>query len=100
MTRWSEEIFCDLFGVILLGPCYTYAYIEAYDLSAILDSAGAISQERMQPRMEFYEHHPSHIFRLQQQSVFLRESHWWDHICKSQARFSTLLQLLRCRIEI
>ena len=96
VARWAEELFCDLFGVMLLGPCYTFAYIEAYDLSAVLDSAGAISEERMQPRMEFYEYHPSHIFRLQQQSVFLRESHWWDHICKSQARFSTLLQLLRC----
>jgi hypothetical protein len=94
LTRWAEELFCDLFGVMLLGPCYTYAYIEAYDLSAVLDSAGLISDERMHPRMEFYENHPSHMFRLQQQSGFLRASHWWDHICESQARFSTLLQAL------
>ncbi len=92
VTRWAEELFCDLFGVILLGPCYTYAYIEAYDLSAVLDSTGLISDERIHARMEFYENHPSHIFRLQQQSDFLRGSHWWDHIRKNHARFSTLLE--------
>ncbi|HEV2485624.1 MAG TPA: hypothetical protein VGT08_08840 [Terracidiphilus sp.] len=94
VTRWAEELFCDLFGVMLLGPCYTYAYIEAYDLSAVLNSAGQISDERISARMEFYENHPSHIFRLQQQSEFLRESHWWDHIGRTQARFSTLLQAI------
>jgi hypothetical protein len=94
LTRWAEELFCDLFGVILLGPCYTYAYIEAYDLSAVLDCAGLISDERIHSRMEFYENHPSHIFRLQQQADFLRESHWWDHIRKGQSRFSTLLQAI------
>ncbi len=31
VTQWAEELFCDLFGVTLLGPCYTYAYIEAYE---------------------------------------------------------------------
>jgi hypothetical protein len=94
VTRWAEELFCDLFGVMLLGPCYTYAYIEAYDLSAILNSAGQISDERISARMEFYENHPSHIFRLQQQSDFLRGSHWWNHICKSPSRFSILLQAI------
>jgi hypothetical protein len=94
LTRWAEELFCDLFGVMLLGPCYTYAYIEAYDLSAVLDSAGLISSERVCPRMEFYENHPSHMFRLQQQADFLRGSHWWEHLSKNQTRFSALLQAL------
>ncbi|MGA2351236.1 MAG: hypothetical protein ABSF70_12450 [Terracidiphilus sp.] len=94
VTRWAEELFCDLFGVMLLGPCYTYAYIEAYDLSTVLDSAGQISEERILPRIEFYEKHPSDMFRLQQQAVFLRGLPWWNHMRKGSTRFSTLLDAL------
>ena len=94
LTQWSEEIFCDLFGAMLLGPCYTYAYIEAYDLSAILDCKGSVSGDRVLPCIGFYEKYPSEMFRLQQQSIFLRESPWWDHINKSSARYATLLKTL------
>jgi hypothetical protein len=94
LTQWSEEIFCDLFGAMLLGPCYPYSYIEAYDLSAILDCNGLVSGDRILPFIGFYEKYPSEIFRLQQQSIFLRESPWWDHISKSSARYATLLKVL------
>lgn len=92
VTRWAEEIFCDIFGIALLGPCYTYAYIEAYDLSVVLDSAGKISEERIRLRTDFYERHPSHVFRLQQQAMFLHESPWWDHMASRSARYVGLLQ--------
>lgn len=91
LTLWAEEIFCDLFGVMLIGPCYSHAYIEAYDLTAILDSSGAISNERLLPRLEFYDKYPSHIYRLQQQSSLLRGSQWWANISRGSSRSSILL---------
>src|ERR1035441_9550886 len=52
LALWAEETFCDLFGLMLIGPCYSYAYIEAFDLSAVLDSGGQVSNERFLPRSE------------------------------------------------
>jgi hypothetical protein len=95
LTLWAEELFCDLFGVMLLGPCYTYAYVEAYDLSAVLDCSGNISGERMPESLRFYGMYPSHIFRLQQQSLLLRGLPWWDHLDKSSSRFSALLKAVQ-----
>lgn len=100
LAIWAEELFCDLFGVMLIGPCYTYAYIEAYDLSVILDSSGQLSDERLLPRLEFYEKYPSHIFRLQQQAALLRGTEWWGYITASRAgkepsRSATLLSRVR-----
>lgn len=83
LTIWAEEIFCDLFAVWLVGPCYTYAYMEAYDLCVILDWDGQLSDDRLFGRLEFYEKYPSHVYRLQQQALFLRGSPWWDHISKA-----------------
>ena len=95
MTLWAGEIFCDLFAAMLVGPCYTYAYIEAYDLSVILDSEGQISNVRFNPRLKFYAKHPSHLYRLQQQAILLRESPWWDRVAKINSRSSALLTVVK-----
>jgi hypothetical protein len=95
LTLWAEEIFCDLFGVMLIGPCYTYAYVEAYDLSAVLDCSGNLSEERFLESLRFYGTYPSHIFRLQQQSLLLRGLPWWGHLDKSSSRFSILLKAIQ-----
>lgn len=95
LAVWAEEIFCDMFGLMLIGPCYAYAYIEAFDLSAVLDSNGQISNERFLPRLQFHETYPSHIFRLQQQSLLLRESPWWGDINGNSCRSAALLRALQ-----
>ncbi len=63
-------------------------------LSAVLGSTGVLSKERLLPRLKFHELYPSELFRIQQQSHFLRESAWSDHIKSSAAHYSTLLQAL------
>lgn len=95
LTLWAEEIFCDLFGVMLIGPCYTYAYVEAYDLSGILGPSGNLSEERFLEGLRFYGTYPSHIFRLQQQSLLLRGLPWWNHLERSPSRFSVLLKAIQ-----
>ena len=95
MTLWVEEIFCDLFGIMLIGPCYTYAFIEAYDLSVVLDNYGAILDEMVPRLLQFYETYPSFIFRLQQQSVLLRGLPWWDRIDQNPSRSCSLLKAIQ-----
>jgi hypothetical protein len=95
VCRWAEEVFCDLFGVLLVGPCYTYAYLEAYDIQSILGVDSSLSEERLLPRLEFYDLYPSEVFRIQQQANLLRESRWWDHISRTSSHLSTLLSPIR-----
>jgi hypothetical protein len=95
MTLWVEEIFCDLFGIMLIGPCYTYAFIEAYDLSVVLDYSGALSDEMVPGLLQFYETYPSFIFRLQQQSVLLRGLPWWAGINQNSSRSASLLKVMQ-----
>ena len=95
MTLWAEEIFCDLFGIMLIGPCYTYAFIEAYDLSVVLDSSGAILDEMVPHLLQFYDTYPSFIFRLQQQSDLLRGLPWWACIDRNPSRSASLLKAMQ-----
>jgi hypothetical protein len=92
VSDWAEEIFCDLFGVMLLGPCYTYAYIEAFDLSSVLDVNGELSIERSDSRLGFHASYPSHLFRIHQQAILLRESSWWPRIERATNRYSVLVR--------
>ncbi|MGA9423659.1 MAG: hypothetical protein WBV33_01180, partial [Terracidiphilus sp.] len=95
MALWAEEIFCDLFGIMLTGPCYTYAFIEAYDLSVVLDSYGALLDEMVPRLLQFYDTYPSFIFRLQQQSVLLRGLPWWNRIDHNPSRSCSLLKAMQ-----
>jgi hypothetical protein len=95
MTLWAEEIFCDLFGIMLIGPCYSYAFIEAYDLSVVLDASGSILEEMVPGLLQFYDKYPSFIFRLQQQSDLLRGLPWWACIDQNPSRSAALLKAVR-----
>jgi hypothetical protein len=94
VIRWAEELFCDFFGIQLVGPAYTGAYMEAYDLYAVLNNDGDPSNQRLPPRLDFFEKHPSHIYRLKQQAIFLHESAWWDHLDVFSSRFAGMLRTL------
>jgi hypothetical protein len=39
LASWAEELFCDLFAIWLIGPCYAFTYIELFGLTTILDPA-------------------------------------------------------------
>jgi hypothetical protein len=92
VTVWAMEIYCDLFGILLLGPCFAYAYVEAYDLCAALNPAGTIAPEELQEALAFYPKHPSHYFRVQQQAAFLKESAWWKSVTETNSHVSLLIQ--------
>ena len=56
LAKWAEELFCDLFAVQLLGPCYTFAFIELYDLLQQLRLDGTLHPERTRTAQAFFIH--------------------------------------------
>ena len=45
LQDWARELFCDLFGVYLLGPSFVLASIELFDVGALWKSEGGIDEE-------------------------------------------------------
>ena len=91
---WGKELFCDLFAVYLVGPCYTFAYTELFDLPNLLDRTGSISAATARPRIAFYPAHPSHPFRVKYQADLLKRLDWWPHIRRIDSRSIRVLDSL------
>jgi hypothetical protein len=91
---WSKELFCDLFAVCLIGPCYTFAYIELFDLQNLLGRDGAIATATALPTIRFYAHHPSHPFRVRYQADLLKRLDWWPHLRDIDSRSVRVMEAL------
>lgn len=89
LVRWAEELFCDVFAVRMVGFCYSFAFIELFDISKALDQAGNLA--RSQGMTEFDEY-PPHLFRLQQQSAILKKYKWWDELKSVDVHYVHLLE--------
>ena len=94
LAKWAEELFCDLFAIQLVGPCYAFAYIELYDQLQLLKFDGTLHGERLKTGLDFYQAYPSHPFRVQRQALMLKNSGWWQHIRKMKTRHAGLLEQL------
>jgi len=94
ILRWGKELFCDLFAVYLIGPCYTFAYIELFDLPNLLDRAGTVATTKARPPIRFYPFHPSHPFRVKYQADLLKRLDWWPHLRNIDSRSVRVLDSL------
>jgi len=93
VLQWAKEIFCDLFAVRLVGPCYSYAYVELFDLLNLLSKDNAlIVDAKLNPSILMYHFYPSHPFRVRAQVELLREEGWWDRIKDMDSRQSALMR--------
>ncbi len=92
---WAKEIFCDLFAVRLIGPCYSFAYVELFDLANLLNKDGTIIiSDTAKPPIQSYRAHPSHPFRVKEQSELLKREGWWDLIKDMDSRHCAVLRAL------
>src|SRR6266849_4357688 len=91
---WGKELFCDLCAVYLVGPCYTFAYVELFDLPNLLDKSGAIATSKARPPIRFYALHPSHPFRVKYQADLLKRLDWWPHLRDINSRSVRVLEAL------
>jgi hypothetical protein len=77
-----EELFCDSFAIRFIGPCYSFAYIEIFDIGNALDQSGSI-RAVSSPFFEFSESHPAHLYRIKRHAEILEQTGWWNQIDKS-----------------
>jgi hypothetical protein len=89
LVRWAEELFCDVFAVRMVGFCYSFAFIELFDVSKALDETGRLTRSA---GMTDFDEYPPHLFRLQQQVAILKKDEWWDELTKVDAHYVNLLE--------
>src|SRR6202030_2993689 len=72
-----EELFCNLFATRLVGYCYSFAFIEFFDTSRVLDESGALTRYSGMTDFDVY---PPDLFRLQQQCELLKKDKWLEEL--------------------
>jgi hypothetical protein len=80
-----------LFAVGMVGPTYTFAYLELFDLSLILDPSGSpLARASL-----FNTTHPADVFRLREQTRVLQNLGWWDLVEKTKSHYLRALEIAR-----
>lgn len=95
LESWTEEIFCDLFAIYMVGPSYSFAFIELFDLCAIVDPNDASGYSLFPEVCAFSESHPADLLRVRAQAELLDALGWWKHLDKLKSHYVTVLQAAR-----
>jgi hypothetical protein len=91
LSSWAQELFCDLFASRLVGPTYSFAYLEIFDLALILDPSGnPLIRESI-----FSMSHPADVFRLREQCRMLDKVGWWNTVKNTQSHHLRALEMTR-----
>jgi hypothetical protein len=69
LKYWSEEIYCDRFAIGLMGPAYSFAYIELFDMIGTSDTDDV---------GEFSDTHPADACRFKEHADQLQQGDWWS----------------------
>jgi hypothetical protein len=84
LGSWTQEIFCDLLALRLLGPAFSFALVE------ILAMLNLLSER---PTRTFTQLHPAPACRLSEHLRFLQlDSRWWTAISYVRSAQKTLLE--------
>jgi hypothetical protein len=83
IENWTQEIFCDLFAIRLVGPAFSFALIE------ILGMLGFLSEKET---VKFHPSHPSSACRFAEHVNMLRDDSWWDAIADVKANQKRILE--------
>ncbi len=73
LSYWLEECLCDLFAVWMVGPLFSYSFLEFISISGPQRPQDGLS-------LEFFESHPSDLFRLRLQFEFAGKLGWADSV--------------------
>jgi hypothetical protein len=69
LWNWAEEIYCDRFAIGLVGPAFSFAYIELFDVTGVADNNDQVN--------EFSDTHPSDACRFHAHFEQLKYTGWW-----------------------
>jgi hypothetical protein len=95
LASWAEEIFCDAFACWLIGPCYSLAYIELFDLCRALLPTLTLDPTEIASSAQFNDTHPADFFRIKQHVNILETIGWWQECKTYQTRHISLLSQIR-----
>lgn len=87
MRSWTEEIFCDLLAIWLVGPAYSLAYIELFDLVKIIYTGPATAKEEL----EFSVSHPADAFRISEHVRLLTHLTWTHQLISFNTHYTRVL---------
>lgn len=93
LKSWAEEIFCDLFAIWVIGPCYSFAFIEIFDLTNVLNSSNGLNTAGTAPYLEFSQMHPALLFRIKQHLILLKKQGWWSQFDLTKSHYYRVLEL-------
>jgi hypothetical protein len=71
VENWTQEIFCDLFAIKLIGPAFSLSFIEMLGMLGYLSRSSSI---------RFNPTHPAPAFRLAEHLRSLSDDGWWEAI--------------------
>jgi hypothetical protein len=91
LQDWAEELFCDLFGVYMLGPTFALASIELFDLGNLWAFDSGIDHLAGGEQFKFQSKHPAKLFRLWRQTELLKTLGWWKAIEKTKSHHIGIL---------
>jgi hypothetical protein len=87
MRSWTEEIFCDLLAIWLVGPAYSLAYIELFDLVKMIYPGPATAKEEL----EFSVSHPADAFRINEHVRLLTHLTWSGQLASFNTHYTRVL---------
>ena len=85
LRDWTQEIFCDLFALHLVGPAFSFAAIELFSLLDILEESVART---------FQPTHPAPACRFRVHVEYLKSAGWWDQLNNLTEPTKNLLERL------
>jgi hypothetical protein len=88
MRSWTEEIFCDLFAIWVVGPAYSLAYIELFDLLKMIYAGPAVGKEEL----EFSVSHPADAFRISEHIHLLTHLNWSSQLASFNTHYTRVFE--------
>jgi hypothetical protein len=85
LWSWAEEIYCDRFAIGLIGPAFSFSYIELFDV------IGASASDQVN---EFSDTHPSDACRFHEHFEQLRYAGWWPLLDRYGKGYGELVRSL------
>jgi hypothetical protein len=87
LKYWTEEIFCDLFAICLIGPAYSFALIELTGATLLADSPDA----DIDMFYSFMDYHPAEIARFHAHLMLHKKLGWWPEMEKISSSYVDVL---------
>jgi len=90
LLAWCEETYADLFAASLIGPAYSFASIELFNLLALLEEPHSL---------KFGNDHPAEAYRFHEQLNYLTTSGWWAALGEVRTEHQELIEKLAAKKE-